>query len=188
MNKLTMDNYRKESLMNIKEKPPIFKHILTLVISGTILLLIYKLLSAPVIFTNALAFLSDVLSAITIGLVLAFLLCPIYNGSTKLFYNFFAKSKLKQTTALKISKVIATIIAISSFIGATTAFFWLVTPELIDSIIGITEVSPDRYTAFVAWAEETLAPYPDIQHHVTFITNTLYEKVLTWINEDLLAQ
>ena len=84
----------------------------------------------------------NVLAPISYGLILAYILTPIYNKFEKRIEPFFIKSfSISKGKAL--AKAVSTFITLLLMIAVLASFFWLVFPQLYKSILGIIDLIPN---------------------------------------------
>ena len=88
---------------------------------------------------NALNTLGEILTPITYGLVMAYLVNPVYNFFQGRLEKLFARRKGKNVSkrALKASKALSITITLILALVAVTGLLSMVIPQVIDSIFGI---------------------------------------------------
>ncbi|MDD4200122.1 MAG: AI-2E family transporter [Eubacteriales bacterium] len=126
-----------------------------------------------------------VLAPLIYGLVMAYLLCPIYNFSVRESYHLMNRGKYKFKYDLTLSKVIGTIISMTVLLVTIGGILWMIIPGLVDSIINVIEVLPSGLEKFTAWvdvkfqnlpiAKETLEEWSNTvtQYALDYATNTI---------------
>ena len=175
-----------KSYMKHKLGSKYIKEGITLFLTGAALILFFRFITNFDGVTHAVSLISKILSPFIIGMVMAYLLCPIYNWGVKNAYSIFSTIFKKKDSALKFSRVIATFVALVFMIGVVGGFLWLVIPELIESILGIVQVLPDRMKEVVDWAEQSINKYPQIVKTFEGAVTEVTDKVITWAQNEFL--
>lgn len=103
---------------------------------------------------------ASVLAPFTYGLVMAYLLCPIYNFSVSRSYSLLNRGRYKFKHDLTIAKVFGTIVSTALLIVVITGVLWMIIPGLLDSIIRVIEMLPAGLEKFTAWVDIKFANLP----------------------------
>lgn len=120
------------------------------------------------------------------GLVFAYLLCPIYNFTTRNMYSTLRKRAKKPKRALSVSKGLATFVALLVFFIVITGFCWMIIPGLVDSIMHIVSILPDSMNQFIDWIDVKTVHYPQIQETLENWINRFTENVVKYVEEKML--
>ena len=125
---------------------------LTLLITGTLLIIIYMLLSHFEGTKEAVKYFFGVISPFIYGVVIAYLISPIYDYLLKRLY-IKLKGKLSghEHAAMITAKVISTVITVTAFVAAVAGFGILVVPQILDSLTSLVELIPKRGTELIEW-------------------------------------
>jgi len=136
------------------------------------------------------------------GLVMAYLLCPVYNFTVRSVYGLINKGERRVSRALTISKAIGTVVALVVLMVLICGVLWMIIPGLIESIVNIIEMLPSSMNALQDWVNAKLTDYPQarfaiegwIDHFtddaVAFVTQTLlpeYASIAVSISEGVLG-
>lgn len=162
------------------------KAAIALILSGMVIILFYNIINEPEGVGNVFSAFNRVMMPIYIGLVLAFIMCPIYN---KLVKGIFLRTSFAFRTD---QKAFIYARAMSSFIVLIIIMFTLVTvvltivPQLINSIVGLINVMPERLDAFQLWAEENWSQFPQIATSINEFANASSNTVIDWIETNIL--
>ena len=157
-----------------------FKLGITIFVWGGALILFYLCVNNLQSISNALALIGDILSPFIIGLIMAFLLCPIYNWTVKQIYRLTNQKFKKKSNAFKLSKVLATIIAMAILIGGIGALLWGAVPEVVRSIVGIIQVLPERMNALTDWIQININKYPSLTNSLDSTITSLTDNIIKW--------
>ena len=90
-----------------------------------------------------------ILTPFIYGLVFAYLLCPVYNVTTRNMYALLNRKARRNKRALSVSKGVATFISLLVFILVITGICWMIIPGLVDSVTHI--ISCLLYTSFCVY-------------------------------------
>lgn len=178
------------------------------IVCGAVLLLFNSWLSKNQI---SLGFetLNSTLAPVYIGIILAFIICPVYNACVRYFYRRMLKSsKTKgfsigativhdESKPIELSKddkrgiltaarAAATIISVILVVGAVSLLIYFVVPQLVQSVIGLINTLPDRLIMLSAWVETHLAHFPVIVKWVDNIANAGTGDIIRWVQEHIL--
>ncbi len=161
--------------------------IFTFVVSGILIILAYRFIFDPSSILDFIQQLTSILQPIIIGLTIAYLLCPMYNSIVKKVYALVRNKIENKNIALWIGRIIATAVSMTAFVAFVTGFFWIILPELLSSIIRISETVPANVEESIEWIEIQLRNSPEVMKFVTQITDDLYSQALTWFNSSIVA-
>lgn len=120
------------------------------------------------IFSSAKVIL-DILSPISYGFILAYLLAPIYNKFEKRLEPLFIK-KMKKGKA--IAKATSTLITLALMAAILTIFFWTVFPQVYKSILGIIDLVPESINKISDWFDTIFENNPQART----VFNSYWEK------------
>lgn len=134
--------------------------------------------------------LSGVIAPFIYGMVMAYLLCPIYNATVRSSYRIIDKhTNIKKN--LTISKAIGSIISVVLLVVVIAGVIWMIIPGLIDSIITVTDILPSAVKNFIRWVDIKFANHQVIRSTVEmymdyamdYATNTLIPRTGTMAAE-----
>ena len=134
---------------------------------------------------GGIAELNDILMPFYIGFVLAYLICPVYNGVVRNFYSLLDECMEKKQRAYKLARLGASVVALVTLIGAVGGFCLLVIPDLITSITTLVQNMPETINRisdwFVVHVEENpqlLALFQDNLQMITERANDWFQSIL----------
>lgn len=183
-------------------KSPYFKAMLVFIIGGFTLMLLNNLIRTADA-GDLIKKINSALMPLYIGIVIAFLLCPIYNrivGKTFKLINRKAYSASSGTEAasevkkalkkgnriLIVSRVIGTIICLAILVLFVTLIAYLVIPELFNSVVNVMYKIPSGMTNLREWSHAHLSKYPPLIKQIDTITNTGTTDIIAWIQANIL--
>ena len=124
------------------------------------------------------------LMPIIYGVVIAYLLCPMYNFFHRHIYSGLQK-KHSQKTARRVSNGLSILLSILVLIGVIVALIVLIVPRLVTSVIEIINTIPTYITQIRNGLTSLLANYPEIQEAVVNGFNSLVDYVQNWVSTHL---
>ena len=108
-----------------------FKFTMSLVAAGTLIILIHQLIVNRTDVSANIEKMVDIISPFIYGLLMAYLLAPIYNFSVRNSYRLVNPYFRKKKSALMFSRVFGTAASLLVLSGIVAGFFALVIPELM---------------------------------------------------------
>ncbi len=130
----------------------------------------------------------NVLAPFIYGLVMAYLLCPIYNLSVNKCYAFMSKGKYKFKYDLTLSKAVGSIISLTCLIVVVMGVLWMIIPGLIESLVNVVDILPPAVERFSAWIDIKFDDLPVAKGTIEEWTKSISENVLNFAKEKLLPQ
>lgn len=105
---------------------------------------------------------NDILFPFYLGIVMAYLLCPIYNGAMKHAYKWGTNMLLKPTMAYTLARFMASFVAVVFLSFVVGSLIMLVIPDLIASIISLIKGIPEMADGISLWVQEHIEQNPDL--------------------------
>ncbi|MBQ6621979.1 MAG: AI-2E family transporter [Mogibacterium sp.] len=178
-------------------------------VSGLLLIFINSWLSRTHL-SELIAKFNHTMMPVYIGIVLAFLLCPMYNRLVRSFYTALHKrgglpeqrfgvslngaapvvrktyDKNPYERSLSLSKGIATLICMVFLFGIVALLGYFVLPAVISSIVNLVNTMPERLTDFAAWSSIHLRRFPEAVNMINSVANAGTTEVIAWVQEHIL--
>lgn len=185
-----------------------------LIICGAILLLFNHWLNKATI-TIGFEAINDALAPVYIGIVLTFLLCPIYNflvgklyrqlcsfdnkeDHVNLNYNSFHSYRpreivelpeaTKKRRNLSVARGVASVICLITVIGVVALLIYFVAPQLIETSKVLVNTGPEKLDYLSKFLSDHLGKYPTLAKKVEDVTNLGYTEVMNWIKMQLTSE
>ena len=151
-------------------------------------ILFYMALAYLPVIGTALKSLARILSPFIWGLIITYLLAPLYKG---LYQGFFLPlteklSGKKKKGSPKLAKALSVLLSIIVFLAMITALVYLIIPQLYSSIETIVNNSPGYIDKLSEWSKNTLANYPELRDFVTEKFEEINTNLFTWIRDTIL--
>lgn len=158
--------------------------------AGAALIVFYELISNLQRVGSAWDTISGILSPFIYGLVMAYLLCPIYNVTVRRVYRITNTAFQNKRHSLRWARVMATIVSLLTLFGVVGGLFALVLPETIRSIVGIVQVLPERLTDLLDWAESTFTAerFPEAAESFELFISNFRDSFAEWTQNEFLPQ
>ena len=137
-------------------------------------------------FMDVISQITGILMPFAYGLVMAYLLCPLYNWtySRCIKSQFFKKGKKDRSRVY--GKVFGTVVSLAALTIIVISLLWMIIPGLIDSITGIIKMLPGKVNDFVKWMELMVADVADAEGPMANITNSLLESGRQWVETTII--
>jgi len=174
--------------MRIKLEQKHYQWGLTIFIVFVLCALVFFALYRFEVVSAAIAFCIKVVSPFIYGLVMAYLLCPIYNLTVNKSYTLMNRGKYKFKHDMTFSKAIGSIISTIIIIVVISGVLWMIIPGLIDSITKIIDAFPAAMKQFTSWIDIKFAKLPVAKDTIDDWINSFTDSVLEFAKNTLLPQ
>ena len=135
-----------------------------------------------------------ILSPFIWGLIITYLLCPLMLRAEKsLFIPLTEKiqKKLKKkgkTNGKRLARGLSVFLSEIVLIAVIVALFYLIIPQLYDSIEKIVKNSDEYYNVISHWVESTLTDYPEVESYAVSALDKLSDNLVDWLRSTLLPE
>ena len=159
----------------------------------TALVVIFISILLVVIFTNLPGFfallgsIGKILSPLVSGIVIAFLLNPIFNFVDLRLRPLLLKRGMQEKKAKTLSRAVALVFAFLFGGFIVYAFFAMLVPQLYESVMSIIESAPAYYQSLEKWAVNILEGNPEIRTYVEKALETIQTYVQNWVKTSFLS-
>lgn len=188
---------------------PYFKVAIAITAAGGILIVFNKWIRETQ-FAVGFETLHKTLVPIYIGVVLAFLFCPLYNKIVKTVYaRMLENSRGKNATVVGAKiihgpegnlpvdgeekrKILATARAYASIActllvaGLISMLIYFFVPQVVESSVSLIETLPERLSILSEWLRTNFPRFPQLAMMVDNIANAGTEDIVRWITENVL--
>lgn len=131
---------------------------------------------------------SGILMPFVYGLIMAYLLCPIYNFIVRHMYRLIKHGERKFKKALTVSKAFATIVALVFMVIVVAGVLWMIIPGLIDSVMKIIGMLPSSMDSLKDWLDLKLVNYPQAKGMLDSWINNFTENAVNFVMDKLLPE
>lgn len=192
----------------IKESP-YWKAAITMTVVGAILIAFYNWIRETQ-FAVGFETLHNTLIPVYIGVILAFLLCPLYNKIVKNIYARMLESAQGKRAAvigtmiirgpegdllvdaeerrriLALARVYASVACTIVVAGLISMMVYFFVPQVVESAVGLIETLPERLSILSEWLRINFPRFPQFALMVDDIANIGTEEIIKWITENVL--
>ena len=145
---------------------------------------IYRLRAVSEVINVILA----ILTPFIYGLVMAYLLCPIYNFTVRSIYALTKRVNVNIPRPLTVSKAVASLVSIIVLLVVITGILWMIIPGLVESIANIIQLLPDSMDSLRSWLDVKLVGWPEAQAVLNGWINNFTENAIAFVTERLLPE
>lgn len=156
---------------------------LMLFLVGLALIVAYFIIHNTDSIGRGISTINGILTPFYIGIIMAYLLCPVYNWVVRSTYKVLNPRFKKKTTTYKISRFLGTLLALGTLIIAIVGFFYLIIPDLVESIVGIISNLPAAVDKINEWFKENIQENPQLLELLQGNLETLTDNLLAWFQD-----
>ena len=166
-----------------KIKSRYIKLSLSLFAAGTGILLCYYLLYNTENVANFFSKINDILLPFYIGIIAAYLLCPIYNVMFKYVYHANDGRFRTNVARYKFARAGATTVSMVALVCIVGGFFMLVIPELVESIVGLIKDVPNMVETTYGWIDKLLGENPNLATYIHNLVDDNLDNAIKWTQD-----
>ena len=165
-----------------------FKFGLTFFVVGTALILLFEAVNNWTSVGSGWDTLYTIVSPFVYGLVMAYLLCPVYNATVRRMYGLTKDRWKTKKGALRYARVMATVVALLVLFGVVGGLFALILPETIRSITGLIQTMPESVNRLIDWIMGLSMNQnnPEMAATIETVINHATDSFLDWAENTLL--
>ena len=169
-------------------RSPYFKFGLTFFVVGTALILLFEAVNNWTSVGSGWDTLYTIVSPFVYGLVMAYLLCPVYNATVRRMYGLTKDRWKTKKGALRYARVMATVVALLVLFGVVGGLFALILPETIRSITGLIQTMPESVNRLIDWIMGLSMNQnnPEMAATIETVINHATDSFLDWAENTLL--
>lgn len=170
----------------IKIKESFLKHGVLYFTVGLGLIVAYYCVNHVPVIAAGVAKINSILMPFYLGMIMAYLMCPLYNGIVRLLYRAGRGRSQKPRRDLKIAKFTATLAAVAVILIVVSGFFVLIGPDLWDSVTGLVLGIPDAIDRIQTWITEHISENPGLVSLLQDKLDNLSDLAIEWAQQKLL--
>ncbi len=125
-----MDQNKKENRFQNLVNKAYFKQGLSIFWIGLALIICYYYINHFEVISNTFAKVNRILLPFYLGIVMAYLLCPVYNATVKGLYKLIRDKMKTPYKALKLSRVAGTVVAVLVIVVVVVGLIMMIIPNL----------------------------------------------------------
>ncbi len=170
----------------IELKNKYFHQAIVILLVGVALIVAYYVVNHMPVIKEGFAKLNDILLPFYMGIIVAYLLCPIYNATVRVVYKMNKTRFRKTTSCLKMSRVCGTLVALALLIVVVAGLMVMVIPDLWDSIMGLAMDAPNMISKAQAWIQLHVDENPELSLLLQGKLENLSDNLMIWAQERVL--
>ena len=128
----------------------------------------------------------SVLMPFIYGLVMAYLICPIYNMTVRGTYGLLNRGSAKLKHDMSIAKATGSVVSILLILVVLTGVFWMIIPGLVNSIINVVEALPAAMKHLTVWVDRKMSSLPIAQETADEWISMMTDKAIEFATNTLL--
>ena len=180
----------------------------TILISGAILIIFNNWISSNQISVGF-ETINSTLAPVYIGVIFAFILCPVYNSCVKTMYAHMLKGAQRRGFSigatiihddnkpmtvdkddrhrlLTAARAGASIVCALLVVGLVGLLIYFVVPQLVQTLIGLVNTLPQRLNYLSFWASTHLTHFPQVVKWINNVANSGTGDIIRWLQQHIL--
>lgn len=170
----------------IKLKNKHIQQAMTMILVGVTLILAYYVVNHMPVVRSEMAKINDILMPFYIGIIMAYLLCPVYNSSVRLAYRLSKGRFRKPLRDFQLARFFGTLVALAVLILVIAGLLVLVIPDLWDSIMGLAMSAPEMAARAQEWLQEHVNENPEMSMILQGKLANLSDNIILWAQDKVL--
>lgn len=150
----------------IKIRNPYVRQGVMFFIVGVCLILAYYGVNHISVLGDGIHRINDILMPFYLGIIMAFLLTPVYNQMMRLVYKGVKGKFKKAKREVRFSRTIASIVAVIVIAIVIVGVIMLIVPGTIDSVMQLIPKVEPAFDAAMDWAQNAFKDYPSISNAI----------------------
>ena len=172
--------------MKIKLEQKHYQWGLTIFVVFILCILVFFAIDRFDVVQSFFALCGRVLAPFIYGLVMAYLLCPIYNLTVNQSYNLMNRGRYKFKHDMTLAKAVGSIISVVVIIVVIAGILWMIIPGLVDSIAKIVDTLPAAMKQFTNWIDIRFAKLPVAKDSIDDWINSFTDSAMDFAKNTLL--
>ena len=157
-----MENNTRKVERKIKIRNPYVRQGVMLFLVGVALILAFYGITRIEVVSLGIKKINHILLPFYLGIIMAFLLCPVYNGVMRLCYKGIKGKFKKPKHDVRFSRVIASIVAVITIVVIIVGVVMLIVPGTIDSVLQLIPKIEPAFDTAVSWVQRTFEDTPAV--------------------------
>ncbi len=172
--------------MKLRFESTYIKWGITAVVVVACSLVLFFLLFRAEDFFQELDRLEDILKPFLYGLIIAYLLCPLYNLIKRSVLKIPPLKGKKYT--MKLAKMAATVVSLLAMFATFGILLWMVIPQLISSISLIAKALPEAVPNFIHWMDVKFQNLPILKGPLESGLGNMSQRFVSWVEGNLIPE
>ncbi|MEG0919544.1 MAG: AI-2E family transporter [Anaerovoracaceae bacterium] len=137
---------------------------------------------------KALGVFTGIVTPFIYGLVMAYLLCPVYNRTYDMAIHWKWPVFKERDRSVIYSKWVATIVALACMIGIVTILLWMIIPGMIESIVSLAKTLPKDVSNLLYVMQSKLDDLPQVAGPLEKWANTAVDSFVEFVQATLVPK
>ncbi|MBR6472929.1 MAG: AI-2E family transporter [Firmicutes bacterium] len=163
-----------------------FKQGLAVFLVGLALILVYYSINHLGNIKHVLSEINGILMPFYLGIIMAYLLCPIYNFTVRFTYKRVKVRFKKHKTGMKLARVLGTVVSLLVIIVIVAGLIMLIIPSMYESISTLVPKLPGYFNSTIAMIESHLNSNNELSAFLTDNLDNLSENIYKWAQDKLI--
>ena len=151
----------------------------------------------------------DTITPVFIGVMLAFLMCPLYNWIVKKLYSNLVRKSVMSTAQvgtrvvhgdkgreldgderrryLQLSRAAASTACLIIVMGLITMMIYTIVPQVVSSCVELVDTLPERLAALSEWLSTNFPKFPMLATWVDNVSTAGVDKVVGWLQDHVIG-
>ena len=187
---------------------PYFKAAVTILLCGGVLIIFHNWISTTR-FKLGFEAINSTLAPVYIGIIFAFILCPVYNGCVKYFYKRMLREASRKGFSigsmivhdnegtlkvdadekrriLNAARAFASLVCVIIVVGLAGALIYFIVPQVVQNGINLVDTLPERLATLSDWLATHFPRFPMLSKWVDDISNAGTQEIIDWVREHIL--
>lgn len=130
----------------------------------------------------------SILTPFIYGLIMAYLLCPVYNFAVRNVYALLKRPKREIPKAAAISKAIGTIASLVLLLVIIGGILWMIIPGLVDSVVKIIRLLPSSMDSLKDWLDLRMTRMPGLKDILDGWINNFTDNAIAFVTDRILPE
>lgn len=203
-----LDRARGQNMYKKFKDSPYAKAAVTILVCGALLIVFSSWINNRQL---SLGFetLNSTLAPVYIGIIFAFILCPVYNACVRFLYKKMLSgaekegfsiggailhegseavttNKLDRRTILTAARAMASVVCVILVVGLVAMLTYFVVPQLIQSIFNLANTMPDRLEVLSEWLAVHFARFPQLARWADNLAHAGTRDILRFAQDNIL--
>lgn len=170
----------------IKVTNKYFQQAIVILLVGITLIVAYYVVNHMPVIKSGVAKINDILMPFYMGIIVAYLLCPVYNATVRLVYKMNKSRFARPVSCFRLSRILGTLAALALLVIVVAGLMVMVIPDLWDSIMGLVLDSPNMAAKAQAWIQLHVDEHPELALLMQGKLENMSESLMAWGQERLL--
>lgn len=164
----------------IKVKNKYFQQAVVILLVGIALIIAYYAVNHMPVISAGISKMNGILMPFYLGIIVAYLLCPIYNATVRLLYRINKGRFKKPANDFRLARIGGTLAALILLLIVVAGLMVLILPDLWESIVGLVLDSSNMVAKVQSWIQEHVDEHPELAVLMQGKLENMSESLMAW--------